>query len=157
MVEQRFVGNVVEIWLLYFFGMLVIAARIYCRTKLVGVKGYQIDDYLVIAVACMWMAAPAIGHVFVVVCEGRHTSLLSFEERKNMPLERYDDWEYGSQMFLFGLSGYFIILWTLKFNMLCFYQRVVRGLWVERFIKPVMGLMLCTAIVIVFTLSLTLV
>lgn len=49
--EQRFVGNVVEIWILYFFGMLAIAARIYCRTKLVGVKGYQIDDYLVIAVA----------------------------------------------------------------------------------------------------------
>lgn len=102
----------------------------------------------------MWTAAPAIGHVFVAVCEGRHTSELSYEDRKNMPIERYDDWEYGSQMFLFGLSGYFIILWTLKFNMLCFYQRVVRGLWVEKFVKPVMGLVLISAVIIVFTLSL---
>ncbi|KAL7627400.1 hypothetical protein AAE478_001593 [Parahypoxylon ruwenzoriense] len=152
--DQRFVGNIVEIWFLYFFGSLIIAARIYCRTKLVGYSGYQLDDYLVIAVACMWTAAPAIGHVFVAVCEGRHTSELSYEDRKNMPLERYDDWEYGSQMFLFGLSGYFIILWTLKFNMLCFYQRVVRGLWVEKFIRPVMGLVIVSAVAIIFTLSL---
>ncbi|KAI1379367.1 hypothetical protein F4677DRAFT_442341 [Hypoxylon crocopeplum] len=152
--DQRFVGNIVEIWFLYFFGSLAIAARIYCRTKLVGVKGYQLDDYLVIAVACMWTAAPAIGHVFVAVCEGRHTSELTYEDRKNMPPERYDDWEYGSQIFLSGLSGYFIILWTLKLNMLCFYQRVVRGLWVEKFIKPMMGLVLCSAVVIIFTISL---
>ncbi|KAI1775291.1 hypothetical protein F4818DRAFT_441389 [Hypoxylon cercidicola] len=152
--DPRFVGNVVEIWILYFVGMMAIAARVYCRTKLVGFKGYQLDDYIVIAVACMWTAAPAIGQVFVAVCEGRHTSQLSYEDRKNMPPERYDDWEYGSQMFLFGLSGYFIILWTLKFNMLCFYQRVVRGLWVEKFVKPVMALVICSAIAIIFTLSL---
>ncbi|KAI1106975.1 hypothetical protein F4804DRAFT_256360 [Jackrogersella minutella] len=152
--QQRFVDNVVEMWLLFFFGTLFIAARVYCRTKQVGIRGYRLDDYLVIAVACMWCAAPAIGHVFVAVCEGRHTSQLSHEDRKNMPPEKYHEWEYGSQMFLFGLSGYFLIVWTLKFNMLCFYQRVVRGLWVEKFVKPVMALVLISAVIIILTISL---
>lgn len=71
-----------------------------------------------------------------------------------MPPERYHNWEYGSQMFLFGLSGYFIIIWVLKFNMLCFYQRVVRGLWVEKFVKPVMALVLVSAVIIILTISL---
>lgn len=49
--QKRFVDNIVEMWLLYFFGSLAIAARIYCRTKQVGVRGYHLDDYIVIAVA----------------------------------------------------------------------------------------------------------
>ncbi|KAI2466798.1 hypothetical protein F4781DRAFT_444782 [Annulohypoxylon bovei var. microspora] len=152
--EQRFVRNIVEIWLLYVLGFLVIVARIFCRTKLVGIRGYQPDDYAVIAVLCMWTAAPVIGHIFVAVCEGRHTSLLTHEDRQNMPPEQYHDWEYGSQMFLFGLSGYFAIIWVLKLNMLWFYERIVRGLWVEKFIKPVMGLVLLSAVIIILTLSL---
>ncbi|KAI0888614.1 uncharacterized protein GGS22DRAFT_196535 [Annulohypoxylon maeteangense] len=152
--EKRFTRYIVEIWLLYFFGALAIAARIYCRTKFVGTRGYQLDDYIIVAVFCMWTAAPVIGHIFLAVCEGRHTSQLTHEQRQNMPPEQYHDWEYGSQIFLFGLSNYFIIIWTLKFNMLLFYERIVRGLWVENFIKPVMGLVLLSAVVIVLTLSL---
>ncbi|KAF5579312.1 integral membrane protein PTH11 [Fusarium pseudoanthophilum] len=117
-------GQIAEIWILYVIGTAMIGARIFCRTKMVGYRNYDWDDYLVIAVAGMWTAAPVIGQVFVQGAEGRHTSDLTFEERKNMSEEDSKKWAYGSQMFLLGLTGYVVILWTLKFNMLCFYSRV---------------------------------
>jgi len=40
-----------EIWFLYGIGILMIAARVFCRTELVGWSGYQPDDYLVLIVA----------------------------------------------------------------------------------------------------------
>ncbi|KAI8648229.1 hypothetical protein NCS57_01490900 [Fusarium keratoplasticum] len=148
-------GQIAEIWILYVLGVLMIAARIFCRTKMVGYRNYEWDDYLVIGVAFMWTAAPVIGHVFVQVAEGRHTSDLTFEERKNMSESERKDWAFGSQIFLLGLTGYFFILWTLKFNMLCFYHRVVRDLWTEIFIKPLMVLVALSGVAIILTLALT--
>lgn len=37
-----------------------------------------------------------------------------------MPESEYHNWEYGSQIYLLGLAQYFVIIWMLKFNMLCF-------------------------------------
>lgn len=170
-------GQIAEIYVLFVIGAVMIGARIFCRTKLVGFRNYQWDDYgiLAVAVSChpsvtslesqspnassseqgMWAMAPAIGQVFVQVAEGRHTSDLTHEERKNMSDEERAKWTYGSQIFLFGLTGYFFIIWTLKFNMVCFYSRVVRGLWTEKFIMPLMVLIIATFVAIVFTLALT--
>lgn len=38
---------VTETWTLYAFGTLAIALRIWSRTRLVGLAGYDVDDYLV--------------------------------------------------------------------------------------------------------------
>lgn len=48
---QSVTGQIVEIWILYVIGASMIAARIFCRTKLVGYRGYQWDDYLIMALA----------------------------------------------------------------------------------------------------------
>lgn len=48
---EPLIAQVVEIWFLYLIGAVMIAARIYCRTKLVGYKHYKLDDYLIFAVA----------------------------------------------------------------------------------------------------------
>lgn len=42
-----FTPDLIEIWTLYGVGTLMIAARIFVRTKLVGVRGYSPDDYLI--------------------------------------------------------------------------------------------------------------
>ncbi|KAF5712832.1 integral membrane protein PTH11 [Fusarium mundagurra] len=131
-------GQIAEIWILYVIGTAMIGARIFCRTKMVGYRNYDWDDYLVIAVAGMWTAAPVIGQVFVQGAEGRHTSDLTFEERKNMSEEDSKKWAYGSQMFLLGLTG-----------------RVVRGLWTERFVKPLMVVVILSVVVIIITLAAT--
>lgn len=63
-------------------------------------------------------------------------------------------WAYGSQIFLVGLINYFLIVWILKFNMLCFYSRVVRHLWTEKFVKPLMVIVILSGIAILFTITL---
>jgi hypothetical protein len=72
-----------------------------------------------------------------------------------MPLSEYAAWEYGTQVFFVGLASYAVIVWTLKFNMLFFYQRVVNGLWVEKLILPAFGLVAASGVAIVLTLTLT--
>lgn len=42
--------QLIEIWILYAIGIIIIAARVFCRTKLVGYKNYDWDDYLVVLV-----------------------------------------------------------------------------------------------------------
>lgn len=84
-----------------------------------------------------------------------HTSLLTPEQREQMPIEEYEAWEYGTQVFFVGLASYAVIVWTLKFNMLFFYQRVVTGLWVEKLILPAFALVGASAVAIILTLTLT--
>lgn len=153
--QEVTIRNLTELWLLFFFGLCFLAVRIWVRTKMVGIKGYDLDDWLVIGVVCLWCSAPVIGHIFTVRCQGRHTSSLTYEQRKKMPQSEYHKWEYGSKIFLVGLSVYFIIIWMLKFNMLCFYRRVARNTRSEKFVKPLMGLIGVTFMAIVFTLTLT--
>lgn len=73
---------------------------------------------------------------------------LTLEQRKALTDEEAAPYIYGTQWFCAGVATYVLFIWTLKFNMLFLYQRVVRGLWVEKFIKPVMLLLGATFIAI---------
>ncbi|KAG8676462.1 hypothetical protein FPOAC2_02559 [Fusarium poae] len=147
--------QLLEIWFLYTIGIVMIAARVFCRTKLVGYRNYDWDDYLVVLAGFFWTAAVLFGRIFIQDAKGRHTSDLDFEQRKNMDKKDYEKWAYGSQMFLVSLLLYVVILWILKFNMLCLYKRVVRGLWTERFVRPLMVQVVVSLIIIILTLALT--
>jgi hypothetical protein len=95
-----------------------------------------------------------IAHVFILKAGGKHTSIMTPEQRKTLPLSEYRAWEYGTQVFIVGLTSYAVIVWTLKFNMLFFYRRVVKGLWIEKFILPAMcfvGAAAITVIMVLFT------
>ncbi|KDN65794.1 hypothetical protein CSUB01_12532 [Colletotrichum sublineola] len=118
--------SLTEIWTLYSVATLMIAARIFCRTKLVGVKGFRPDDYLIFLV---W--------------------------RVTMPESEFYVWEYGTKNFIVGMSVYVAIVWTMKFHMLFFYRRLVEGQWVEKFIFPVMCLVGATAVSIILIIALT--
>lgn len=43
----KFQAAVTETWTLYAFGSLAIILRVCSRTRLVGLAGYDLDDYLV--------------------------------------------------------------------------------------------------------------
>jgi len=68
------------------------------------------------------------------------TSYWTTEERLAMTPEERQSHSFGSKWFMVGWFTYVIVIWILKFNMLCLYQRVVAGVWVEKFIKPAMAL-----------------
>ncbi|KAI5463388.1 hypothetical protein BGZ63DRAFT_422749 [Mariannaea sp. PMI_226] len=149
-----FTPGVIEIWTLYGFGTLMIAARVFARTKFVGIRGYRPDDYLVWFVWMLYTSISVLAHIFIVRVQGKHTSLLTPEQRETLTPAESKPWEYGSQIFLAGFFAYVIILWTLKLNMLFFYQHLVRGLWMERAILPVMILVGVSLIAVTLTFTL---
>ena len=68
---------------------------------------------------------------------------LSLAERQALamgPPEAAEPLIIGTQWFCIGVATYITFIWLLKLNMLFLYQRIVNGLWVEKFIKPTMGL-----------------
>lgn len=78
---------------------------------------------------------------------------LDLEVRKNMTEEESAPYVYGTQWFCAGVATYIMFIWTLKLNMLFLYQRVVEGLWVQKFLKPAMilvGVTFITSYLILF-------
>ncbi|KAI9168047.1 hypothetical protein HJFPF1_04191 [Paramyrothecium foliicola] len=131
----------VETWCLYAFGSLIILARILARWRTIGVKQFRPDDYLIFlswgTYTMMTVAAHIVG--------GRgDLHALPMADREAMTKEEAKPFIYGTQWFCAGVATYILFIWSLKLNMLFLYQRVVRGLWVEKFIKPVMGLVIVT-------------
>ncbi|KAE9577737.1 hypothetical protein CGMCC3_g6196 [Colletotrichum fructicola] len=147
--------SIAEIWSLYAIATTMIALRVFCRTKMVGVSGFRPDDYLVLFAWAVYTTVSTMATMFVLVAQGKHTSLLTPEQREMMPESEFYLWEYGSKNFVVGMCCYATIVWTLKFNMLFFYRRLVEGQWVEKFIFPVMGLVGATAIAMVLIIFLT--
>lgn len=90
-----------------------------------------------------------------IVGQTSDTSHLTMEERLAMTREQRKLRSLGSKWSMVGWYTYITLIWTLKFNMLCFYQRVVGGVWVRKFIKPTMGLVAVSglAIYILFAVS----
>jgi len=84
------------------------------------------------------------------ICGG-HADLhtLTLEQRKTMTEEEAQPYVWVTQWFCAGVATYIVFIWSLKFNMLFFYQRVVDGLRVDKFIKPSFVLVSCTFISII--------
>ncbi|EGD87392.1 hypothetical protein H112_05936 [Trichophyton rubrum D6] len=144
----------VETWTLYAIGSTMIGARVFVRTRLVGVQGYGPDDYLVWFTWLVYTCVTIIAHVFLVQAGGKHTSVLTNAQRASLSMSERKDWQYGSKLFSFGFLSYATIVWSLKFNMLFFYRRLVRGLHIERFILPAFGFVTAAGIAAILTFCL---
>ncbi|KAF6807967.1 hypothetical protein CSOJ01_07817 [Colletotrichum sojae] len=147
--------NVAEIWSLYAAAIIIIGLRVFCRSRMVGASGFRPDDYLIFLAWALYTTVSVMATLFSMVAQGRHTSILTPEQRATMPESEFYIWEYGSKNFLVGMSVYAAVVWTLKFNMLFFYRRLVAGQWVEKFILPVMALVASTAIAMILIIALT--
>lgn len=69
---------------------------------------------------------------------------LDLEQRAALSDEEARRYIYGTQWFCAGVATYILFIWTLKLNMLFLYQRVFRDLWVAKFIKPAICLVITT-------------
>lgn len=77
---------------------------------------------------------------------------LTLDVRKNMTTAEAAPYVYGTQWFCAGVATYNLFIWTLKLNMLFLYQRVVKGIWVEKFIKPTMCILGVTFLAVILAL-----
>ncbi|EKG10584.1 hypothetical protein MPH_12442 [Macrophomina phaseolina MS6] len=148
------VEPITELWTLYSFGTLAIFLRLFCRWRLVGIQNFKPDDFLVVLAWAVYTSITVLAHIFILDVGGKHTSLLTPAQRIAMPVSERPIWEYGSKLFMAGQITYVAIVWILKLNMLFFYQRLVRGLWVEKCIIPAMGLVVTAGFVIVLLFAL---
>ncbi|KAK8008782.1 hypothetical protein PG991_011333 [Apiospora marii] len=130
---------ITEIWTLYAFGSCLIICRLFVRIKMVGFRGLQPDDYIVVWVFIIYTSVSVVGHVLILDAQGHHTSQLSPQDRINLPKSDYAIYEYGTKLFLVGETLYMGIVWSLKLCMAFFYRRLVRGLWTEKLILPLIG------------------
>lgn len=73
---------------------------------------------------------------------------LPLEDRKTLSEEESKSYIYGTQWFCAGVATYILFIWTMKLNMLFLYQRIVTGLWVQKFLKPAIILVIGTFIII---------
>ncbi|KAK8131855.1 hypothetical protein PG999_000028 [Apiospora kogelbergensis] len=130
---------ITEIWALYAVGTCLIASRLFTRIKLVGFRGLQPDDFIVVFAWMCYTSVSVVGHVFILEAKGKHTSQLTLQDRIDLPVSEYAAYEFGSKMFLVGETLYLGTVWTLKLCMAFFYRRLVRGLWSETLILPLMA------------------
>ncbi|ROW04752.1 hypothetical protein VMCG_04836 [Cytospora schulzeri] len=142
-------SSLVEMWTLYIVGSLIMFVRVACRWKMVGVRNFKADDYII------WLSwvIYTVMSVAADIC-GRHADLhtLSLEARSKLTNEEAWPYVWVTRWFCAGVATYVAFVWTLKFNMLFFYKRVVNGLWVEKFIMPVMVLVGATGVIIMIIL-----
>ncbi|KAI0389908.1 hypothetical protein F5Y17DRAFT_469311 [Xylariaceae sp. FL0594] len=127
--------QLIETWVLYSLGSLVIFTRIAVRLRMVGIRGFMPDDYLIFLSWATYTVMTVAAHI-VGGLGDMHA--LPMSEREALSAEDAASYVYATQWFCAGVATYLLFIWTLKLNMLFLYQRVVRGLWVERLIKPTM-------------------
>ncbi|KAK1758741.1 hypothetical protein QBC47DRAFT_457169 [Echria macrotheca] len=144
----------IETWVLYSVGSLFIFARVVCRWRLIGVENFKADDYLIILAWITYTVMTVAAHIV-----GGHGDLhaLTVDQRQQLslaPPEAAEPFVTGTVWFCVGVATYITFIWLLKINMLILYQRVVNGLWVEKFIIPTMGLVGLTYVAIMMILFL---
>ncbi|KAH9907584.1 hypothetical protein F4778DRAFT_546881 [Xylariomycetidae sp. FL2044] len=127
----------VETWALYSAGSLVMFTRIACRWRMVGWSGFKPDDYIIFL---SWVTYTVMTYAADVVGGVGDLHALPLDVRKNLTPEESKPLVYATKWFCVGVATYNLFIWSLKFNMLFLYQRVVRGLWVQKFILPTMVL-----------------
>ncbi|KAF7555954.1 hypothetical protein G7Z17_g1780 [Cylindrodendrum hubeiense] len=135
----------IETWSLYAVGSVIILSRMFVRWRMIGFRGFKPDDYIIVLSWATYTVMTVAAHIVGGLGD---LHALTLEQRKNLTDEEAASYIYGTQWFCAGVATYVLFIWTLKFNMLFLYQRVVRGLWVEKFIKPVMVMLGVTLVAI---------
>ncbi|KAI8951154.1 hypothetical protein F4801DRAFT_601457 [Xylaria longipes] len=116
-------------WALYSTGSLIIFARIGCRWKLVGPSGLKLDDYLIFI---SWATYTVMTYAADVVGSAGDLHALSLDMRKGLSPEQAQSYIHGTKWFCIGVATYNLFIWTLRFNFLFLYQRLLRSLWVAK-------------------------
>ncbi|ORX97614.1 hypothetical protein BCR34DRAFT_577811 [Clohesyomyces aquaticus] len=135
MAIDPFQAALIETWTLYGIGSLVIALRVFTRTRLVGLAGYQPDDYLIFFAWVCYTAMTVAAHI---VGGTGDTSHLQDDVRVSLSPGAAAKFQKGSKWFMVGWYTYIGLIWTLKLNMLFLYRRLGNVTWIRRFILPMM-------------------
>ncbi|GLA37342.1 hypothetical protein AnigIFM63309_004255 [Aspergillus niger] len=141
----------IEEWVEMAIGMFVILLRLYARTRAVGVRKWQGDDYLGIVALVLWVTEV---FMFKFVFRFGANARLSDEQRASMEEWEIGEREFGAKCLLVSWVVYVTLIWVLKACMLFFYNRLTIGLVQQKFVKVAAGLCLCTYVAAILTILL---
>ncbi|KAF5516769.1 hypothetical protein CGCS363_v001848 [Colletotrichum siamense] len=121
-------------------GLGVIALRTYARISAVGVRHLQVDDYLMLLVACTYSAETALAYSVGAYWQGLANNGMTDEQRRNLDpnSEEYRIRVNGSKTQIAGWITYScLVLWPAKAAMCTFFLRLTEGL--HNFQKRIYG------------------
>ncbi|KAJ5622430.1 hypothetical protein N7528_005662 [Penicillium herquei] len=120
----------VESWTLLSLALAVIIVRIAVRWKLVGLRNFQLDDYLMPLAGIVFVAETVAAYLVVADYGGLTNSYMTDDERASLDPEstEWADRVAGSKIQVAGWSLYVTILWLVKFSLTVFYSRLTTGL-----------------------------
>lgn len=116
---------------------------------MVGIHNFKPDDYLIVLAWITYTVMTVAAHLVGGLGD---LHAITMEQRRELTPEEAQSLILGTQWFCAGVATYVLFIWILKLNMLFLYQRIVSGLWVAKFIKPTMGLVVATLFAIMMIL-----
>ncbi|BDD56231.1 hypothetical protein MPDQ_005603 [Monascus purpureus] len=121
-----------EAWIEYGIGVFVLLVRFFARWRIVGLKGWQGDDYFALLVLIFWTA-----EVSMLDLIGQYGTNIGYtdEQRAHFSAEQTRKLEIGSKCLLAGWCCYVTLIWCLKACVLFFFNRITMGLNYQRLVK----------------------
>ncbi|KAK3987622.1 hypothetical protein QBC44DRAFT_245603 [Cladorrhinum sp. PSN332] len=120
----------ITLWTLYAVGVLVTALRTYSRIQQVGLKNFDVDDYLAWVAILLYTIQSTLGYEIGNLAHGLANNGMTDAERAALsPLDpEWDMRVIGSKIQVAGWTCYSTLMAVLKFAMLFFYLRLTNGL-----------------------------
>ncbi|KAF6801017.1 hypothetical protein CSOJ01_12066 [Colletotrichum sojae] len=133
MVPDALWPTVIEMWVEYAIGIVLLFLRVFSRFKMVGRK-WQGDDYLAIAAIIFFTFEVMMCQI--IVEKGSITGMTD-ELALSLTPEEYKSHETGAKWLFAAWYVYVSLIWSLKGIMLFFFSRVTKTLPEERLVKVV--------------------
>ncbi|KAI0997986.1 hypothetical protein K3495_g10202 [Podosphaera aphanis] len=128
--EPAFVHDLsVQSWSTYAFGMFFILLRFYARIKRLGVRGLQLDDYLMMLVGILYTTLVVCLNV---IAGGGGSNLYPPGDFDTFTPEQIQDRIQGSKIVIVSEQAMLNVIYTIKACMLIMYSRLTLGLQVRR-------------------------
>ncbi|OJJ70323.1 hypothetical protein ASPBRDRAFT_677000 [Aspergillus brasiliensis CBS 101740] len=141
----------IEEWIELAIGMFVILLRLFARTRAVGFRKWQGDDYLSIVTLVLWGTEV---FMFKFVFRFGANARLTDAHRASMEEWEMNERQFGAKCLLISWIVYVTLIWMLKACMLFFYKRLTIGLVQQKYVKVAAGLCSGTYIAAILTILL---
>ncbi|KAH7161786.1 hypothetical protein EDB81DRAFT_785532 [Dactylonectria macrodidyma] len=119
-----------EAFTLLSIGIMIILFRTYARIRQVGVRNFEADDYLMLAVIAPYAIETSLAYTVGAKYGGLTNSAMSDAERAALSpdSEEYAHRVGGSKIQVAGWTMYATVLWMIKGALCAFYFRLTQGL-----------------------------
>ncbi|KAB2579088.1 uncharacterized protein LTHEOB_1559 [Lasiodiplodia theobromae] len=123
---------ILEQWLEYGIGMSIFVLRFYARWKSVGFEGYSWDDLFAGLSMIFFTFDPAL--LNVVITHGSFVGLTD-ETAELLTPPVIESFTTGSKALFAAWFTYVTLIWTLKGQVLGYYNRLTAGTWQHKWVK----------------------